>query len=51
MAVATLPVVFIPKTESFRITSRLSHAGQPTGVDAVVTYFSKSPPHARQRYS
>jgi len=51
MDVATALSVLRPKTDSLRMTRSLSQDGQATAVDEVCTYFSKSPPHARQRYS
>jgi len=48
---ATTLSVFIPKTDSLRITSALAQSGQATEVAALGTYRSKSYWQARQRYS
>src|SRR5687768_15049883 len=48
---ATGPSLRRPNTESFFITLSLAHAGHATAVPVVCTYFSKSPPQPRQRYS
>jgi len=51
-AVTEAVSLFMPKTDSLRMTSPLAHAGHATTVaDAVWTYRSKSRWHARQRYS
>jgi hypothetical protein len=45
------PSLFIPKTDSFRVTSALSQPGHATPLDVRGRYFSKSFPQPRQRYS
>jgi hypothetical protein len=40
-----------PNTESLRATSALAQTGHATAVDAPGTYFSKSLPQPRHRYS
>ena len=46
-----LPSLLRPNTDSFRLTSPLAHVGHATAVAAECTYFSKSFPQPRQRYS
>jgi hypothetical protein len=45
------PSLFIPKTDSLRVTSALSQLGHATPLDVRARYFSKSFPHPRHRYS
>jgi hypothetical protein len=45
------PSLFIPKTDSLRMTSPLSQSGHAIVLDVRGTYFSKSFPQPRQRYS
>jgi hypothetical protein len=45
------PSLFIPKIDSFRLTSALAQLGQATPLDVRGRYFSKSFPQPRQRYS
>jgi hypothetical protein len=45
------PSLFIPKSDSFRVTSALSQVGHATPLDVRGRYFSKSLPQPRQRYS
>jgi len=45
------PSLFMPKTDSLRVTSALSQLGQATPLDVRGRYFSKSFPQPRQRYS
>jgi hypothetical protein len=45
------PSLFIPKTDSLRITSALSQLGQDAPLEVRGRYFSKSLPQPRQRYS
>jgi hypothetical protein len=45
------PSLFIPKTDSLRITSALSQLGQAAPLEVRGRYFSKSLPQPRQRYS
>jgi hypothetical protein len=46
-----LPSLFMPKTESFRMTSAPSQLGHATLADVRGRYFSKSFPQPRHRYS
>jgi hypothetical protein len=45
------PSLFSPKTESLRVMSPLWHVGHATFVEGPWTYFSKSWPQPRHRYS
>jgi hypothetical protein len=50
-AASNEPSLFIPKTDSLRMMSALSQLGHATALDVRGTYFSKSFPQPRQRYS
>jgi hypothetical protein len=45
------PSLFIPKTDSLRVTSAPAQLGHATSLDVRGRYFSKSVPHPRHRYS